>query len=128
LRGSIGGDVKTSNFSRICRQLDDFKNNVSIALRSPKWYQGRRYPALAPRPKMLKMSEAAYRVEYQKILDKLDPQKVFDDLGEDAILLCWEAPGQFCHRRLVAEWLEKHLGITVPELVVSQEPSLFDDL
>jgi hypothetical protein len=29
---------------------------------------------------------------------------------------------------LVAAWLEKHLGITVPELVVSQEPGLFDDL
>jgi uncharacterized protein (DUF488 family) len=58
-------------------------------------------------------------------LDKLDPQKVFDDLGEDAILLCWEAPCQFCHRRLVAEWLEKHLGVNVPEL---QEPGLFDDL
>ena len=71
------------------------------------------------------MGEATYRVEYQKILDKLDPQKVFDDLGEDAILLCWEAPGKFYHRRLVAEWLEKHLGVTVPEL---QEPGLFDDL
>jgi hypothetical protein len=120
--------VKTSNFSSIGRQPDDFKNSVSIALRSPKWYQGRRYPALAPRPKMLKMDEATCRVAYQKILDKLDPRKVFDDLGEDAILLCWEAPGKFCHRRLVAAWLEKHLGLTVPELVVSQEPSLFDDI
>jgi hypothetical protein len=120
--------VKTSNFSRISRHPDDFKNSVSIALSAPKWYHGRRYPALAPRPKMLKLNEATYRVEYQKILDKLDPQKVFDDLGEDAILLCWEAPGKFCHRRLVAAWLEKHLGITVPELVVNQEPGLFDDL
>lgn len=117
--------MKTSNFSRICRQPDDFKNSVSIALREPKWYRGRRYPALAPRREMLKIDEATYRVEYQKILDNLDPQKVFDDLGEDAILLCWEAPGKFCHRRLVAEWLEKHLGRPVPEL---QEPGLFDDL
>lgn len=120
--------MKTSNFFSLGRQPEDFKNSVSIALRSPKWYQGRRYPALAPRPKMLKMSEAAYRVEYQKILDKLDPQKVFNDLGEDAILLCWEAPGKFCHRRLVAAWLEKHLGITIPELVLSQGPGLFDGL
>lgn len=118
--------MKTSNFSRICRQLDDFgSHSVSIALRAPKWYRGRRYPALAPRREMLKMIEATYRVEYQKILDNLDPQKVFEDLGEDAILLCWEAPGKFCHRRLVAEWLEEHLGRPVPEL---QQPGLFDNL
>jgi uncharacterized protein (DUF488 family) len=74
---------------------------------------------------MLKLDEATYQVEYQKILDNLDPRQVFDDLGEDAILLCWEAPGKFCHRRLVAAWLEKHLGRSVPEL---QEPGLFDHL
>jgi uncharacterized protein (DUF488 family) len=49
-------------------------------------------------------------------LSKLDPQKVFSDLGQDAILLCWEKPGEDCHRRLVAEWLEGLLGIKVPEL------------
>jgi hypothetical protein len=65
---------------------------------------------------MLKMDEAAYREEYQKILDKLDPQEVFEYLGENAILLCWEPPGKFCHRRLVAEWFERELGVEVPEL------------
>jgi hypothetical protein len=34
-------------------------------------------------------------------------------------LLCWEAPGKFCHRRLVAAWLEDALGIDVPEYVPS---------
>jgi hypothetical protein len=59
LGGYIRRDMKTSNFSSIGRNPDDFKNGVSIALRSPKWWWGRRYPALAPRPKMLKMDEAA---------------------------------------------------------------------
>jgi hypothetical protein len=45
-----------------------------------------------------------------------DPQKVFEDRGEDTILLCWEAPGKFCRRRLVAAWLEEKLGVQVPEL------------
>jgi len=72
---------------------------------------------------MMTMDEASYREAYQKILDGLDPQEVFEDLREDAILLCWEAPGKFCHRRLVAEWLEKSLGVKVPEL---REASLFD--
>lgn len=34
----------------------------------------------------------------------------------DAILLCWEASGNFCHRRLVADWFKKELGIEVLEL------------
>jgi len=73
---------------------------------------------------MMTMDEASYREAYQKILDGLDPQEVFEDLGEDATLLCWEVPGKFCHRRLVAKWLEEHLGVDVPEL---QEPSLLDN-
>ncbi len=117
--------MKTSYFLMIRNHPSDFAYSVSIALREPNWYRGRRYRALAPRQRMLKMDEGAYRLEYQKILDQLDPRKVFDDLGEEAILLCWEAPGKFCHRRLVAAWLEKHLGVDVPEL---QEPGLFDDL
>jgi uncharacterized protein (DUF488 family) len=64
---------------------------------------------------MLKMGEEAYRLEYKKILDNLDPRKVYEDLGQEAILLCWEKPGDFCHRGMVAEWLEEHLGIRVPE-------------
>jgi hypothetical protein len=118
--------MQTSSFSKMmARQEELGQRLVSVALFAPWAYQGRRYLALAPRREMLKMDEATYRVEYQKILDNLDPRKVFEDLGGDAILLCWEAHGQFCHRRLVAEWLEAHLGVTVPEF---QEPNLFDDL
>jgi hypothetical protein len=107
----------TSCFSRAAKDENiNPLNLVAICLYPPKWYKGRTYPALAPRREMLKMDEATYRVEYQKILDALDPRKVFEDLGPDAILLCWEAPGKFCHRRLVAGWLESHLEKLVPEL------------
>jgi hypothetical protein len=40
---------------------------------------------------------------------------VVEDLGEDAIMLCWEAPGEYCHRRQAVGWLETELGIVVPE-------------
>jgi len=51
-----------------------------------------------------------YVKEFQRdVLDKLDPAKVYADLS-GSILCCWEKPGQDCHRRLVAEWLEKHLA------------------
>jgi len=59
--------------------------------------------------------------EYTKIyigyfLDNLDAAKVYQELGNDAILLCWERPNKFCHRHIVAEWLSKSLNIQVNEL------------
>ncbi len=106
--------MQTSNFARAAG--DHSIKPVSIARYAPRWYSGRRYLALAPTRQMLKMGEDDYRVAYQEILERLDPRKVYEDLGPDAVLLCWEKPGEFCHRRLVAEWLEIHLGIKVPEV------------
>ena len=60
--------------------------------------------------------ETLYRQLYQEqVLSRLDPQQVYDDLGPDAVMLCWESPGKFCHRRLVAEWLENALSIQINE-------------
>lgn len=41
--------------------------------------------------------------------------EIYQTLGENALLLCWEKPGDACHRRFVAEWLEAALGIEIPE-------------
>jgi hypothetical protein len=49
-------------------------------------------------------------------LKGLDPRKVYEELGESAVLLCFCPSGEYCHRRIVAEWFEFHLGIIVPEL------------
>jgi hypothetical protein len=54
--------------------------------------------------------------EYRKQLESLDAKQVTEDLGPNAIILCWESFNVRCHRRLVAEWLEEKLGIVVPEL------------
>ena len=90
---------------------------VSIARWAPKGFKHvRQYKALAPWKEMVGMDEENFGYHYRDgILDCLDPQKVFTELGEDSILLCWEKPGEFCHRRLVAEWLEAALGVKVPE-------------
>lgn len=95
---------------------------VSIALYPPRGFAGKRYKALAPPDWLLKRykqapDEEQYTRDYKThVLDKLDPKQVFKDLGPDAVLLCFEAPDKFCHRRLVARWLEKHLSIIVDEL------------
>ncbi len=78
-----------------------------------------------------------YTKIYHQQLDKLDPKKVWSDLhaladGAEPTLLCFEKPKAqlavngyeplpsdpslwFCHRRLVADWLETSLNQPVPE-------------
>jgi hypothetical protein len=71
------------------------------------------------------VSPARYLELYREILDQLDPASIYDRLiafGADPVMLCWETAsdcqsGQtFCHRHLVAEWLEQRLGIQVQEV------------
>ena len=52
---------------------------------------------------------------YQKVLKKLDPHEVYSKLGENAVLVCFEKPTEFCHRFLVAGWLEYNLNMEVNE-------------
>ena len=46
----------------------------------------------------------------------LDPETVYKELGEDSIIICYERYDKFCHRFIVAEWLEKELGIEISEV------------
>jgi hypothetical protein len=70
---------------------------------------------------MLKMPRARYDELYGDILAGLDPQEIHESLGDNAVLLCWEKPGVWCHRRLAAEWFEGALSIVVPEFGFSQK-------
>jgi hypothetical protein len=92
-------------------------NAVGISQSVPKWYTGTLYMKLAPPWEIVKIeNEATFRRLYHEmVLSHLNPVHVANDL-EAKVLLCWELNGQFRHRRLVAEWLEKNLLIKVPEL------------
>ena len=54
---------------------------------------------------------------YDTVLKGLDPEEVYKDL-DGRILLCYEEPAFFCHRHIVASWLEIKLGTKVPEVAV----------
>jgi hypothetical protein len=94
---------------------------VSIARFAPKDHRDLpRYGALAPGAWFKSVPEEEYRRRYAAQLACLDPEAVWADLhgladGSEPVLLCWERPGQFCHRRLVAGWFEETLGVAVPE-------------
>jgi len=104
---------------------------ISIARYAPKGTPRgvRQYHALAPAADMLKLSRAIYLPRYAAILEQLDPQRVWDELhqladGQEPVLLCWERPpftaSNWCHRRLVADWFQTHLGVIVPEIGLNQ--------
>jgi len=111
--------MKTSYFAKI-RNLYG-ANLVSIALKTPPGFKGTVYTKLAPTYDLLikwkngNMTEEEYIKEYKLILNKLDPHKVYRQLGEDAILLCYEKSGDFCHRHIVAKWFN-NAGYNVEEL------------
>ena len=50
-----------------------------------------------------------------QVLSKLVAEKVYTDL-DNSILLCYEESSKFCHRHIVATWLEDELDIIVPEV------------
>ncbi len=107
--------IFTSNF----KIAGLFPQSVAISRGVPRGWQGARCPVLAPpRPLIKIMDPATFIPLYRaQVLDRLDPHKIIRDLGGDNfILLCWEDPGVFCHRRVVAVWLEKAVGIKIEEL------------
>jgi len=116
---------------------------IAVSLYPPSGWTGPHYRHLAPSADLLNgFKQKRYSIEdyiklYQQQLDKLDPKKVWADLhelsdGAEPVLLCYEKPKVrlaasgyeplandsnlwFCHRRLIAAWLESSLSLSVPE-------------
>ena len=85
----------------------------------------RRLRALEPGSWFRSVTPARYLQLYDEILSRLDPAEIYNRLiafGEHPVLLCWESASDcqlgktFCHRHLVAQWLEDRLGIEVLEI------------
>lgn len=118
----------TSYFAKV-KQLQEsgFNNLVCVAGYAPKFFydtpNARFYPDLAPRKEWFwewkngHLSNDWYIEKYNEtVLSKLNPEKVVEDLGDNAVMLCYEKPGDFCHRHIIADWLHKNTGIEVKEV------------
>jgi uncharacterized protein YeaO (DUF488 family) len=107
--------IFTSNF-KIAGHLPQA---VAICRGLPRGWSGRRYIALAPSWQLVKGGlpfQDFIRLYRAEVLDRLEAARVLQDLGgDDFLMLCWEAPGENCHRQVVAAWLKKELGLEVPE-------------
>lgn len=108
-------------------------NRISISASEPPWFMGKRYPRLAPSWDMIwavkhgTITDEQYGRLYLELLikkRKLDPNTVVKDLPNNAVLLCYERPDDFCHRHIVARWLRRSTGIQIHEL--DYTPSIDD--
>lgn len=109
--------IQTSYFAK----YKDQPNGVAITRYTPKWFKGETYPALAPTKAILdaykgrKITEVEFEARYKKdVLEPLCPYEVYYDL-KGKTLLCFEKSSDFCHRHLVAAWLNDQLGLDINE-------------
>jgi len=121
--------IYTGYFARVKQYREAGLVTISIA-RFNKYYSGASLKLLAPTAEMIHDAENLYIPKYKNILSKLNPSGIVDEIknlsdGKDCILLCYEKPTDFCHRKLVAKWLNDSLQIEVKEFVVKKELSLF---
>jgi hypothetical protein len=85
-----------------------------------------RFPKLAPHPRMIGITDKPTfcRYYFGTVLGRLDAAETWRQLHElvaphEPILLCYErleAPVEWCHRTMVAEWFRDQLGYDVTEL------------
>ena len=126
--------LHTSYFARVKKlQEAGYGNLVCVAGYAPKFFydlpNARFMPELAPRRDWFwewkrnnHLSNDWYIEKYNEtVLSKLDPRKVVEELGDGAVMLCYEKPGDFCHRHLIADWIAKGTGITVEEVDFSKQ-------
>ena len=109
--------IYTSYFAKM-RKMPENLVTISICIVTPQWYKGKQYKKLAPRNNFFSAWKIThdnhlYVEQYNReVLAHLDPHETVRELmelsgGKDIALMCYEKPTDFCHRHLVAQWLQK---------------------
>lgn len=117
--------IYTSYFA-VMKKIPENIVRISICGGVPQWYQGLQYKKVAPKyaffQEWKKNGDNNYYIEHfnKEVLDCLSAEDVYRDLeklsdGKDCVLLCYEKSDDFCHRHLVAEWLNNKLDLGVSE-------------
>ncbi len=104
---------------------------VAISRGKPRWRLPFKYRVLSE----LAPSDATWAAEdeegfersYLDQLETLGSEAILDRLaaigdGRPVVCLCWEKPGEWCHRRQLADFIERETAISVPELETGMLP------
>jgi len=113
--------IYTSNYARNSNN----PKAIGISFVIPEWYNGATLPKLAPMQAMINTfkrkkdsyMERQFSQRYISLLRSRDikAESLLEEIPDGSILLCYESPGEFCHRRVLAEWIEHHTGVHIPE-------------
>ena len=114
-------EIRTSYYANL-KSIDKTKYYpIAISRYLPKNINLTQILELAPPSWLIKeKNQGKFIEEFQKRLECLDSMEVYELLKSISkekvpVLLCYEKPGEFCHRHIIAEWFEK-AGIRVKEL------------
>ena len=130
--------IYTSYFAKL-KSLPKNIIPISICGKAPGWYQGLQYKKLAPKYDFFMKWKENHDNDYyikcfnEQVLNKLNAEQVVKELDNLLLnetlaidysgdlkevpriaLICYEKPSDFCHRHLVADWLNKN-GIECKE-------------
>ena len=111
--------IYTSYFAKL-KELE--KHNIipiSICSKTPDWFKGLQYKELVPKygffMEWKKNHDNVYYIQCfnDQVLKDLNIENVVFQLyslarAKDIALICYEKPSDFCHRHLVAEWLNQN--------------------
>ena len=122
--------IYTSYFSNAKRLEAAGVRVIGISLFPPKWFTGISMKQVAPTYSIFTargLSDEQYEKRFNReVLAKVDVWNFYQLLerfsgGQDVALCCFEKDRKDCHRLLVAEWLQRGLGIEVPEWGAEEE-------
>lgn len=114
--------IYTSYFAKL-KSLPKNIIPISICGKAPEGYKGLQYKKLAPKYdffmqwKQNKDNDFYIKCFNEQVLSYLNADQVIKELvGDldpnkdeiDIALICYEKPTDFCHRHLVAQWLNKN--------------------
>lgn len=112
--------IYTSYFAKL-KSLPEHIVPISICGKAPDWYKGLQYKKLAPKYDFFMEWKKNHDNDYyikcfnEQVLDELNARRVIEDLEHltghyvsDIALICYEKSGDFCHRHLVADWLNEN--------------------
>ena len=123
--------IYTSYFANLKNLEKEDIFPIGICCYPPKWFNGPNLGAIAPTPDILEKCKSSH-AEYEKRY-KTEVLSIFKDInilinrisyisgGKDVALCCYEKPSDFCHRHIVAKWLEEQAGIEVKEFEKTEE-------
>lgn len=117
--------IYTGYYAKTQDYIEEGLTPIAISGKAPIWFEGLHWKFLAPSWGIFSkwkdgvINDFGYLERFNnEILSKINKEDLKQTLLQikDPILLCYEKEG-FCHRHIVADWIENNLGMRVDEYV-----------